>query len=233
VTLGSRLLQTSVDAIVWTAADSIPGERLPLLLVHDGPDYADYSGLLRLLDHLVAFGELPPLRAALLPPPLDRMETYSASARYARVLADEWVPQLAEAAPFHARPFGLGASLGALSLLHAQWTHPGLFGGLVLQSGSFFRRRFDAHESGFGRFTRIARFVSTVVGGHVEADRIPLTFTCGTGEENLDNNRAVARALQRQGWDTRLVEHRDAHNWTSWRDSLHPALAALILRSGG
>jgi enterochelin esterase family protein len=232
LTLDSRLLRTSVDAILWSAADSIPGEPLPLLLVHDGPEYSRYSDLLRLLDHLVAFGELPPLRAALLPPPLDRGETYSASTRYARALAEEWVPQLAEAAPFAARPFGLGASLGALSLLHAHWARPGLFGGLVLQSGSFFRQRFDAHESGFGRYARITRFVGTVMGGRADVEHIPLTFTCGTGEENLDNNRAVAAALQRRGWDARLVERRDAHNWISWRDALHPALAELILRSG-
>ena len=30
---------------------------------------------------------MPPLRAALIPPPLDRLETYTASARYARALA--------------------------------------------------------------------------------------------------------------------------------------------------
>jgi len=231
VTLVSRPLRTAVDAILWSSADSMPGERLPLLLVHDGPEYSHYSDLLRLLDHLVAFGELPPLRAALLPPPLDRNEAYSASARYARALADEWVPQIDEAAPIAARPFGLGASLGALSLLHAHWARPGLFGGLVLQSGSFFRQRFDSHESGFGRYARITRFVSTVMGGRGDVERIPITFTCGTGEENLDNNRAIVAALQRQGFDARLVEHRDAHNWISWRDVLDPCLPETILRT--
>ena len=42
-----------------------------------------------------------------IPPPLDRNEMYSASARYARVLADEWLPALAEAAPFPARPVAI------------------------------------------------------------------------------------------------------------------------------
>src|SRR6202007_2492291 len=98
-----------------------PHASLPLLVVHDGPDYARYADLLRLFDHLVAFAELPPFRAALLPPPLDRNESYSASARYARVLGAEWLPALAEAAPFPGRPLGLGASLGALALLHAHW----------------------------------------------------------------------------------------------------------------
>jgi enterochelin esterase family protein len=217
-------------ALVWSAAETDPAEPLPLVLVHDGPEYAEYCSLLRLLDHLVAFGEVPPFRAALLPPPGDRNETYSASARYARTLVGEWLPALR---PYTGRPLGLGASLGALALLHAHWTYPGMLGGLFLQSGSFFRRRLDPQESGAPRFARITRFVSRVFGGRGEIERIPVTLTCGTGEENLGNNRGVAGALQRQGWQAALVEHPDAHNWVSWRDSLHPHLAELLLRAAG
>jgi enterochelin esterase-like enzyme len=229
--LASRLLRTSVKALLWSAPDTDPAQPLPLLLAHDGPEYAKYSGLLRLLDHLVAFGELPPLRAALLPPPLDRNETYSASTRYTRALVEEWLPALREAAPFEGRPAAMGASLGALALLHVHWLRPGVLGGLFLQSGSYFRRRLDAQEAWLDRFGRIARFVSHVAGGHAAPQRIPITFTCGTAEENLGNNRLVAGALQAQGWQAQLFEHPDAHNWVSWRDSLHPHLAALLLRS--
>jgi enterochelin esterase-like enzyme len=231
--LPSRLLRRTTETLLWSAAKTDPGELLPLLLVHDGPDYVQYSGILRLFDHLVAFAELPPFRAALVPPPMDRNEMYSASARYARVLADEWLPQLADAAPSTGRPVAPGASLGAISFLHAHWTRPGLLGGLFLQSGSFFRRRFDAHEWHVARFDRIARFVSTVAGTSTGPEPIPTTLTCGTGEENLDNNRFVAAALAARGWDAPLVEHRDAHNWISWRDALHPHLAELFLRATG
>jgi enterochelin esterase family protein len=217
-----------VTALLWSAADVEPGEPLPLLLVHDGPEYAEYCSLLRLFDHLVAFGELPPFRAALLPPPADRNETYSASARYARALVADWLPALE---PYDGRPAALGASLGALAWLHAHWTYPGVLAGLFLQSGSFFRRRLDPQEAGGQRFARITRFVSRVYGGRGAVERIPVTLTCGTAEENLANNRAVAAALQRRGWQAPLVEHPDAHNWISWRDSLHPYLAELMLRA--
>jgi len=233
VSLPSRLLRRATEVLLWSAAETDPAEPLPLLLVHDGPDYAQYSGIMRLFDHLVAFAELPPFRAALLPPPLDRNEMYSASARYARVLAEDWLPALADAAPSAGRPVALGASLGAVSFLHAHWTSPGLLGGLFLQSGSFFRRRFDAHESHVARFDRITRFVSTVAGTSGGPEPIPTTLTCGTGEENLDNNRFLAAALAARGWGASLVEHRDAHNWISWRDALHPHLAELVLRATG
>src|SRR5207302_1997932 len=161
----------SIPAVLWSAVDTDLAEPLPLLVVHDGPEYAQYSALLRLLDSLVAFGVIPPLRAALLPPPLARNQTYSASTRYARALVEEWLPHLQDAAPSAIRPVGMGASLGALAMLHAHWLRPGSLGGLFLQSGTYFRRRLDSHESEFTRFARIARFVSQVIGGRRAAER--------------------------------------------------------------
>ncbi len=229
--LESRRLRTTVGGFLWSAADTDPAEPLPLLVVHDGPEYARFSSLLRLLDHLVSFGEVPTLRAALLPPPPHRNEAYSAAARYANAFAAELVPLVLREAPSDRAPVLMGASLGALAALHAHWLNPGLAAGLFLQSGSFFRQRYDRQESGFERFGRISRFVGRVHRGAPFPIPVPTTITCGTGEENLANNRAVAAALAGQGWRPMLVEHRDAHNWISWRDVLHPHLAELLLRA--
>jgi enterochelin esterase family protein len=226
-----RGLHADALALVWAPADSDPAEPLPLLIAHDGPEYAEYSQLVRLLDHAVAFGDVPPLRAALVQP-VERNETYSASARYARAFAAELVPRLVEALPTDgSKPVAMGASLGGLAALHAHWQQPRVLGGLFLQSGSFFRERWDKHESGFERFGRISRFVGYVLRGRAAPPPVPLTITVGTAEENLDNNRAVALALRDAGWDVRFVEHRDAHNWVSWRDTLHPHLTDLLLRA--
>jgi enterochelin esterase-like enzyme len=222
-----------VGGLLWSAHDTDPREPLPLLVVHDGPEYAEYSALPRLLDRLVAFGEVPPLRAALLRPPRARNETYAAANVYARAFAVEVLPGLRKAAPTTRAPAGLGASLGALSFLHLHWMHPGTFAGLFLQSGSYFRRRFDRHESGFPRFDRISRFVGRVLAAPERGapPAVPLAITCGTAEENLDNNRAVAGALAGAGYSLEYVEHPDAHNWISWRDVLHPHLPELLLRT--
>ena len=40
-----------------------------------------------------------------------------------------------------------GQSLGALAALHAAWNQPDTFGGLFLQSGSFFTHDLDPQES--------------------------------------------------------------------------------------
>jgi enterochelin esterase family protein len=179
----------------------------------------------------VDFGEVPEMRAALLPPPGDRNESYSASARYANALAVDIYGAIVKEAPTDRPPVLMGASLGAVAALHTHFRTPGFVGGLFLQSGSFFRRRFDLHEERFGRFARITRFVGQVHGRRGFAPSIPTTITCGCVEENLDNNRALATALLRRGWDVRTFWNRDAHNWIAWRDAMHPQLAELLLRA--
>jgi enterochelin esterase-like enzyme len=215
LTIPSRLLRTELPALVWTHPEATA--HSPLLVAHDGPEYAEHSALLAYL------AQLPPLRAVLLAP-VDRDETYSASARYGRALAEEILPQL----PAAAVRIGVGASLGALALFHAHRRHPQSFDALFLQSGSFFRRA-DAHERRFPRHGRIARFVGGVQGRPPERT-IPLVLACGTVEQNLPANRALAKSLRAQGYDARLHEFRDGHNWVAWRDSFEPHLRDLLQR---
>jgi enterochelin esterase family protein len=222
--LTSRLLRADVAGLLWTSAGAGEGP-LPLLVVHDGPEYAEFSALTRMLDAAVAQLELPPMRAALLQP-VRRNETYSAAKRYADALATELVPAL----PAAQSRVGMGASLGALAALHAHRVHPTLFDGLFLQSGSFFRRELDGYERSFPRFERIARFVGGVRRTREWLDPVPVTMTCGLGEENLGNNRSMRDLLAAQGYPVELVEHRDAHNWVSWRDVLDPHLTLLLER---
>jgi len=203
-----------------------PGHDAPLIVVHDGPEYAQYAGLTRFLDAMSWEEHIPPLRAALIQP-VDRNETYSASALYAGALVRELIPELQRIAP-HGKRIGMGASLGALAMLHAHIRHPKAFDGLFLQSGSFFRQRSDKQESGFPRYQRITRFVGTVRRGAGDETPIPIAMTCGTAEENRANNHAMAQALDEQGYPAWIGEVRDAHTWTGWRDSLHPHLPALL-----
>jgi enterochelin esterase family protein len=220
-----RRLVARVHVLLYATPDP-PGIDAPLLVAHDGPEYAQYSALTRFLDVMSWEERIPPLRAALIQP-VDRDETYSASALYAAALARELLPELTKHAP-HGPRIGIGASLGGLAMLHAHRRHPRLFDGLLLQSGSFFRQRSDKQESGFPRYRRITRFVGTVLRGGEGARPIPVAITCGTAEENRANNEAVAAALREQGYPAWSALVRDAHNWTCWRDALDPHLPAVI-----
>jgi enterochelin esterase-like enzyme len=231
-TIPSRTIRADVHMTLWSSRDADPEEPLPLLVAHDGSEYAQLSSLLILLEGATCDGRLPPMRAALLDPPGDRDEMYSASGRYTRAMATEIMPALEWLAPTpdRRRRVGMGASLGALAMLHVHRERPGTFGGLFLQSGSYFRQRFDKHEAGFPRFRRISRFVGEVLAGPGVAPAIPVTLTCGTVEENLANNRAVTAALKACGYDARLVVNRDAHNYVAWRDVFDPHLVDLLDR---
>ena len=223
----SRYLRAEVYARLWTPADAEPTEPLPLLVAHDGPEYDTLSGLTTYAAAMIAAGRLPRHRLALLGPG-ERDEWYSASVSYARALALAVLPALRREVAVSGPVVGMGASLGGLAALHAQRRHPGLFGGLFLQSGSFFNRRLDPQESGFARFGRITRFVADTRRRTLAAEPVPATLTCGSLEENLENNREMANALHAQGYRVGFVELPDAHNYVAWRDAFHPHLTALL-----
>ena len=203
-----------------------PGEGAPLLVALDGPDYARRAGLVRLLRRLVEEQGVPAHRVALVRAD-DRLETYSASAVYARALAarlDELTGR------GRGRRVGLGASLGGLALLHVHRLEPRAFSGLFLQSGSYFRRRTDPQEASFRRFSRIDRFVGTVLNAKDRPRPVPTTLTCSLDEENYGNNAAVAQALAAQGYAIDFHAARGSHDWPSWRRALESHLAPLLRR---
>jgi enterochelin esterase-like enzyme len=202
------------------------GRASPLLVVLDGPDYVRRARLPSLLRDLVRRRELPAHRLVLVGAD-DRFERYSASAVYARTLA----AALDDLAGRRVRRAGLGSSLGALALLHVHRLEPRAFAGLFLQSGSFFRRRTDPQESRFARFSRVDRFVGTVLSSRDGARPVPATITCALDEENYANNAALAQALAAQGYPVDFHAARGGHDWPTWRRALEPHLAPLLRRA--
>jgi enterochelin esterase-like enzyme len=225
LTVASSALGADLRIAIWRPEDASDGERLPLLVAHDGPELDQLAQLTGYAAAQMATGELPRHRVALLAPG-DRDQWYSASALYARTLATRVLPAIADAVAVR-RPVGAGVSLGALALLHAQRRFPDAFAGLFLQSGSFFMPRFDSQEAGFVRYRRIVRFVRATLR---EPPRrtVPVALTCGALEENADDNRVMASALAAQGYPVTLDEGRDLHNFTAWRDAWHPHLTRLL-----
>ena len=230
LTTPGRGLGAEVHVSVWSPADAGPGEPLPLLVAHDGPEYDQLAGLTQFAAAGIGAGALPRHRIALLAPG-ERNEWYSASARYAGALVRDILPGIRAAVGVEGAPVGMGASLGGLAMLHAQRRHPGTFAALFLQSGSFFTPRFDAHESRFPRYQRIVRFVRETLRQGPHPDPVPVALTCGSAEENVHNNRLMARALSTQGYPAVLHEVPDMHNYTAWRDALEPHLTALLART--
>jgi enterochelin esterase-like enzyme len=228
----SRYLRAEVGVRLWAPEDAGPTKQLPLLVAHDGPEYDGLSGLTMYAAAMIAAGRLPRHRVALLAPG-ERDEWYSASVSYAKALALAVLPTIRRRFAVGGPVVGMGASLGALAALHAQRRHPGLFGGLFLQSGSFFNRRLDPQERAFGRYARITRFVAETRRGTIAAEPVPATLTCGELEQNLANNRAMAQVLHYQGYRVGFVELPDVHNYVAWRDAFDPHLTGLLAEVWG
>jgi enterochelin esterase-like enzyme len=222
-----QLAAGQVDVEVWEPTGH-EDEPLPLLLVHDGAEMDQYGGIVRYA------ATRPPMRVALLSPGRRRDERYAANPSYAAALVEKVVPAITDRFETSQRPVLVGQSLGALAALHAAWTAPGAFAGLMLQSGSFFTAHLDPQESAYSHFAQVTGFVATVMAARQAApDRLEVTMTCGTAEENLANNLAMRDQLREVGLPVAWGEVRQGHTWTCWRDSLHPHLAELLTRAWG
>ena len=118
---------------------SVRPSRYPLLIVHDGGDYLDYSSMQVVLDNLIHRLELAEIVVAFTNPQ-DRLVEYADHEPHARYIADELVPWLETEFPLVATPGGrglMGASFGAAASFAVARRHPGMFGRMLLQSGSF------------------------------------------------------------------------------------------------
>ena len=160
-------VDVDVDVVVWEP----PGAE-HLLLAHDGPEMAAYGGLLDFVAASIAAGTMPPTRVALLDPG-PRNQRYSANPEYAAALSDEVVPALLAAAPTLSYPVLLGQSLGGVAALHAAWTTPRRYAGLLIQSGSFFTPELDAQESDFEHWDEVTGFVTSLLAATQAAPDAP------------------------------------------------------------
>jgi enterochelin esterase-like enzyme len=204
------------------------GRRYPLLVVHDGGDYLAYSGMKTVLDNLIHRLEVAELVVALTHPG-DRLVEYANDERHARFVADELVPWAEGQAPIDPDPSArglMGASFGAVASMSAAWRHPGRFGRLLLQSGSF--AFTDIGESRRGpAFAPVVDFVNAYRDQPVRvAEKV--FVSCGQYESLIYENRSLVPLLVETGMDVRYVEVRDGHNWENWRDRLREGLSWLF-----
>src|SRR6478735_1740442 len=203
-----------IEIAVVTPVGTRRGDRLPLLVAHDGPEYSRRAHLLSVLRAATEAGRVPPTRVVLLEPGR-RNERYAANPLWADALTEHVLPTVGTAYAIDGRPSLMGASLGALASLQAEWLHPGTFGGLFLQSGSFFRKRVDDEEE-FEFWDRVTTFVTDVSRARRRRSHARFVLTCGTAEGNLTNNHLMARTLGRQGHDVHLSVVPGRHDWPSW-----------------
>jgi len=226
--LASQVFGDVRSVSVYVPARFRQTRRYPLLIVHDGQDFLRFTELKCVLDNLIHRLEIPPVVVAMVDS-TNRLTEYADDERHADFLAKELLPVMEDTYPLLETPGGrglVGASFGAVASLSAAWRHPGVFGNLLLLSGSFAFTDIGDHERG-PVFDPVVKFVNEFRKNPGRpAERIYLT--CGMYESLIYYNRSIVPLLQSTGMSVRFKEARDGHNWENWRDRLREGLAWLM-----
>ena len=213
---------------VYVPYGARPGKKYPLLIVHDGADFLHFAGMKTCLDNLIHRHEVAPI-LVVFTSGVRRNPEYAANPLQADFLANELLPHVRanfpvlEGAEFQGI---MGASFGGVSSLYAAVRHPGVWGRLLLQSGSFAFTDIGEHERG-PLWDPIVCFVNELRASppKIEAN---IYQSCGTFESLIYYNRSLFPVLQKCADAARFTEAPDGHNWINWRDRLREGLTWLF-----
>ena len=146
----SPALGREVDLDLYLPARFRPTRRYPLLVVHDGRDYLDYSSMQAVLDNLIHRLEMAEIVVAFTNPPDGWSSTPTTSrtpATSPRSSCPGWSRVPAGRHTRRTGPDGRELRRGRRRS-RAACRYPGLFGRLLLQSGSFAFTDIGASERG-------------------------------------------------------------------------------------
>ncbi len=223
--VSSSVFEETRDEQVYLPAGYDAEQVYPLLVIHDGADFITYADLATSLDNLIALGTIPPIIAALVQT-RDRLGEYARGHRHARYVVSDLLPQLQASYRISERSEDrilLGASLGAVASLATVFRYPGVFGGAVLQSGSFILDEGKLEGRPHPVFRKVARLIKAVR----RAPNMPAFrafVSSGELEGLASENEALARLLQENGVSVLFKSAWDGHHWHNWRDQLRDGL---------
>jgi enterochelin esterase-like enzyme len=201
----------------------------PLLVVHDGSDYLNFARMKTVLDNLIERLEIPDIIAVFSDSP-DRLREYANDENHARFLSEELLVDLNARLPLLDRPQArclMGASFGAVAAFSTAYRYPGVWGRLLLQSGSFAFSDIGKTNWRGPLFDRVVEFVN-----QVRSEPLPVServfVSCGVYESLIYENRSLVPLLDSTSMQVKFVEARDGHNWENWRDRLREGLSWLF-----
>ena len=195
-------------------------ERVPLLIVYDGPDYLSRGRLPVIVDNLIADKRIRPIAMAFLPNGGPRRGVeYACSDATLAWIEHEVLPLAKRELKLldikkHPGAFGvLGASFGGLMSVYTGLRLPDIFGRVLSQSAVF---EMDGRD-----------FVAVDLIRHAPA-RPQIYIDCGRIDFLLKDNHRMLPFLRERNFNVTYHEHGGAHNYTSWRDNIHRGLEVMF-----
>jgi len=234
----SKIMNMERTGKIYVPNAAPPKSGFPVLIIHDGLDYMNYSGVVDILDNLIASKSMVPV-LALLTQPVNRNYEYSCTPEHPAFLFRELMPWIRDhypVAPGREATALLGSSFGAVASMYASHQYAEEVGLLFLQSGSF--RYQDAIRSlplfeAVDEFDRITLFLEKQFFPNGPSEKMQIYHTCGTFESILTYNRSFHQDITKAGHETVYQESNDGHNWISWRDHLGLGFPYLFPYDGG
>jgi enterochelin esterase family protein len=222
----SKALRRDCHVKLYLPARFRRAAAYPLLVVHDGSDFLQYSAAKTVLDNLIHRLDVAETVVAFIDPG-DRLVEYANSTAHARFVTSELVPRLEVEWPLAARPSGrclLGSSFGGVASLSTAYRSPATYGSLVLLSGSFVFTDIGMDHGGGPVFDPVVKFMNRYrARPRRVADRV--FMACGVYEPLIVPNRSMVPTFESTGMQVRYAEARDGHSWENWRDRLRDALS--------
>ena len=227
--LPSKTLRRTTHNRVYLPARFRRSGQYPLLVVHDGDDYLTYSAMRTVLDNLIYDLDMAGT-VVVFSNPGDRLKEYPNYAPHARHLTRELLPHLENALPINPRPAArclMGASFGAVASLSTAARNAGVWGNLLLQSGSFLFTDIGSDHGGGPAFDPVVKFMNRYRNRPRRvSDR--LFLSCGVYEPLIVPNRSMVPVFEATGAQVRYVESRDGHSWENWRDRMRDGLSWIF-----
>ena len=227
--LPSRALRRDAHVTLYIPSRMRRDRRMPLLVVHDGGDFLNYSSMGTVLDNLMHRRLMADCVVAFTHPG-DRLREYAASAAHSRFLTTELVPQIEGRSSFAAIR-AAACSWGRASVASPRSRRRSARRASTEACSSNRRRCVSPRRAApatFGDvFEPVVRFVNAVRASPKKVtDRIFLTY--GAFEPLAVPDRAMVEVLGRMTDEMRVVEALDGHNWINWRDRLLDGLGWLF-----
>ena len=210
----------NIPVTVYSPDTTMP---LPLMLIQHGPEYRDRAGIIGYWQERIDSG-LPLCRIALMHPTNpDRDAWLTAPDAFEYAVVMRVLPAIRRRFATIGKVVLVGGSIGALMALSCAVHFPKAFGGLFLQSGSFFCPMGGDDASYYPQIQEMVARLHNIVGAR---HHLHIGMTCGA-EPNLANNRLMHDALEAQGHKVFMVPVGTTHDYESWGKCLHPYLTVL------
>ncbi len=236
----SKTLGNSRRVVIYTPPhyQRMGEETYPLLIVFDGSAYLSRIPGHRILDNLIADGDIPPLIAAFVDPATDdptaRTRELMLGRDYANFIANEFIEWLRSRWRLRTEASAnclAGSSAGAVASSYLAFLYPDKFGKVLSQSGAYWVgpgfKQTNRMNSGYEKEWLVDQYAALTT--------IPARFFVEVGEYEAHNtmvasNRRFAEVLSKKSADSHYTEFPGGHDYACWRGSFAEGLRFLLGR---